>query len=471
VITRWTDQVAEFGVGVSVSGIPGDVIDAAVRPIIDTLGVMTAGRRSDAGATALRYAAAEASGAGRGHIVGVELDVPAETAALVNSTMGHALDYDDEMPLGGGHPSSMILGAILALPREEPLTGPELLQAYIVGHEVAAWMAKALGPLHYRKGWHLSAIAGTFGATVGASRLLGLDVGQLRTALGAAASMASGLQRNFGTMTKPLHSGLAARNGVLAAQLAKYGLTAATDVLDGPKGFFDMLGEGGSTPEELGKLGVQWALVNPGSSLKKYPCCYATHRSTDAMLEIQAEYDFKAADVESIQVSVPVGAMAALIYPKPTTGLEGKFSMEYTLAAAFLDRDLRLDTFTEEAVTRPDVAEVMAKVIVKEEPRCRPEDPENKFGRAGSGGFVEVSVQAGATRAVATVAHPSGSAVKPMSWGDMESKFTDCLRYGGITDEQVAHAAFARLRALAGEADVHGVLSELARAGSEPGQS
>jgi 2-methylcitrate dehydratase PrpD len=391
--------------------------------------------------------------------VGSSLVVPAELAALVNGTLGHALDYDDVLP-GTGHASSLLLAAILAVGGERPLTGEQLLEAYVVGHESHIRTAKALGPRHYRKGWHITSTAGTFGATAAVAKLAGLDVDATRVALGIAGSMASGLQRNFGTMTKPLHSGLAARNGVLAVQLAQAGLSAASDVLDGPKGYLDLAGEGVERPAAYDLLGNPWALMDPGVSLKKYPCCYEVARSSDAMLQIRSEYGFAPEQVEKIYCRVPTDGLSPLIYSRPGTGLEAKFSMEYTLGAALIDGGLTLSSFTDEAVRRPQVRALMERVQAWEDPMCRPEDPDNLVSSAGSGGFVEVTVQAGGVEAMAQVRSPSGSPDLPLTWAEIEEKYLACVREGG-GDQARAAELFPRLREIEKEPDVHGLLDEL----------
>jgi 2-methylcitrate dehydratase PrpD len=236
-----TEKVAQFAIDTKPGDIDDELRALAIRPIIDTVGVIAAGSSGSAGATILRYgteAAMPTSTAPR-NWYGVVDDAPPETKALIASTLAHGLDFDDEMS-GVGHPSAMVLSALLALPRTEPLSGKELLEAYAIGFEVIVKVARSIGPKHYKLGWHTTLTGGGFGAAAAASRLLGLDVADTRVAIGIVATLAGGLQRNFGTMTKPLHSGLAARNGVMAAQLAQVGFTANDSILDGPKGFLDV---------------------------------------------------------------------------------------------------------------------------------------------------------------------------------------------------------------------------------------
>ena len=217
-----------------------------------------------------------------------------DTQALISSTLGHALDYDDELA-GVGHPSSILVSAMLALPLAE-LSGDRMLEAFVIGYEVNVKVANALGHRHYRKGWHTTATVGGFGAAAAACRLLDLDLEQTRYALGIVASLAGGLQRNFGTMTKPLHSGLAARNGVLAAQLAAVGLHRRRRHPRRRARLFRRVRRQGDHLDAIDRLGAPWAILDPGPTLKKYPCCYATHRPIDAVLQLQAAPRHRAED-------------------------------------------------------------------------------------------------------------------------------------------------------------------------------
>jgi 2-methylcitrate dehydratase PrpD len=456
-----TEQLAEFVAGTSVDAFPADLVAAAVRPVVDSIGVMFAGQTADAGATILKYGPrVVSSGPGASRVVGSSLVVPAETAALMNGTLGHSLDFDDEMS-GVGHPSNLVLATILAMPGGSTLTGKRLLEAYVTGHEVAAKFGKAIGRPHNKKGWHTTVTAGTFGCVAAAGKLAGLDAGQLRVAFGIAASMAAGLQRNFGTMTKPLHSGLAARNGVLAVELAQLGWTAATDVLDRPKGFLDVYGLGAARPEILDQLGAPFSLVGKGPTLKKYPCCFETHRAIDAILELQAKYDFQADQVEEIICTAPTDGLGPLLYRVPENDLQARFSMEYNIAAAFIDRHVDLATFSDEAIHRPDILALIDKISKSEDPRCRPEDPENLYGSAGTGGFVEIVIRARGAEPVMVQVHEAvGSPEKPLTWEEIEAKFLGCVRAGGV-EEAAGARLFARLRQLPDEQDVHALLTSV----------
>ena len=212
-----------------------------------------------------------------------------------------------------------------------------------------------------------------------------------QTAFGIAASMASGLQRNFGTMTKPLHTGWAARSALAAIQLARCGFTAAPDVLEAPAGFFAAYGVETSCPEAaIHRLGNPWVILSPGLALKRFPCCYAAHRGMDGVLQLRDGLGLNAENLERLECRMPPGGMRVLLYPQPQTGLEGKFSLQYALAAAIIDDPLSIRTFTDEGVARPVVSQLLRRIKVEETTACTTRDPDYQARSYGTRGHVEV---------------------------------------------------------------------------------
>jgi len=418
-----TRTLAEFAATVKFDDIPANVVDAAQRCIVDTVGVMIAGAGTDV--AKVMHSFATRRGIARAPGNPLRLSGPADTAAVLYATNGHALDFDDGLP-GAAHASVPVLGAILGATTGRALDAQRLIEAFVVGWEVVARVTRALGTEHYRRGWHTTGTAGTFGATAAACRVGGLSSAATATAFGIAGSLASGLRRNFGTMTKPLHSGVAAGNGVICAELAESGLTASPDVLDGAHGFLDLFGAADSQPSALESPGSPYALVDPGVITKAYPCCYATARGVDAMLRLRPTVAFS--QVDSIDCVGPIGSFVALAYARPETELQAKFSMEYALAAALLDGAPHLLSFTDAAVRRPEARALVARTTVREEARCRPEDPTGTHSSPVAGGFVEVRIQlVDGTSRMARVEHAHGSPADPLSWAEIEAKFRACL--------------------------------------------
>ncbi|MCC7079512.1 MAG: MmgE/PrpD family protein [Burkholderiales bacterium] len=414
-----TQRLAEFAIETKSSGVPGDVMDAARDALIDTLGCGIVGSTEEVGEIALRYvsgmqARREAS------VWGTHVATTMAEAAFVNGILGHALDFDDVHAAVHGHPSTTMIPAALAVGEANGASGESLAAAYAVGLEVAAKLGIAFGNGHYQRGWHSTATAGIFGSTVVAARLLGLPVPQLRHALGLAASQASGLLKNFGTMTKPFHAGHAARCAVQSALLARAGFTADTSIFDGDDSFLRTYGEKDSQPlgPLLDRLGTPWEALDPGISFKRWPCCYCNHRSIGVLLQMIERHGIRGEDVQAVEIGFPPGSDTALIHTNPQTGLEGKFSIEYVAAACLLDGKVGIDTFTDVMVNRPEVRALMHKVK-----RYRIQDSKMY---SGSVGYNDVMVRTGRGEQRVREDRAPGSRAWPMSAAERDEKFLDC---------------------------------------------
>ena len=303
-------------------------------------------------------------------------------------------------------------------------------------------LGPAIGEPHYALGWHATSTLGTLGAAAACARLLRLDVERTWMALGIAASLAGGLQQNFGTMTKPLHAGWAARNGVVAAELAASGFTADRCALEGESGFLRAMSGGAEVDlKPLATLGEPFEITASGFGVKLYPCCYAVHRSLDAALELRTRHRIEAAAITEVRVEVSRGALLPLRREPPVTGLEGKFSLEYCLAAALLDGRVGLASFTDEAVRRPAVRKLMSLVHAEEG---------EEAGAVPIGGYAEVRIvlQDGSEHSQ-RVDRPRGDPALPLSWEEMVGKFRECTE-GVISSEasERAVALVARLEEL-----------------------
>src|SRR5438034_5150577 len=276
---------------------PASAVAAARGAILDCLGVMLAGSLEPS-ARILQAVSLAEGGSPLCTVVGAGRRTGAVWAALCNGTAAHALDFDDTHFVLLGHPSAPVLAAALAAGELALADGQALVHAFLLGFEVETTLAAVINPDHYEHGWHATCTLGTLGAAAAAARLLGLDTTQIRTALAVAASQSSGLKENFGTMTKPFHAGHAARSGVLAALLAREGWTASERALEGPQGFFNVLGAGGPRrPEALDALGAPWKILSTGVAVKPYPSCACTHSIIDGALELRREHAIRPEDV------------------------------------------------------------------------------------------------------------------------------------------------------------------------------
>lgn len=454
-----TRDVATWAATVSIDEMLPEVRAAAQAACLDTIGAILAGAPEPV-TRIVADALAEDSARPAASQLGGRLRTSVEGAALLNGTSGHALDYDDVSRSLYGHPSVVVLPAALAVAEARRASGRALLEAYVAGVEVLAKLGRVAGAGHYQAGWHATSTLGTLGSAAAAGKLLGLDAGRLAHALAIAASESSGSRRNFGTMTKPFHAGHASRCGVHAARLAERGMTGETSVLEAPLGFFALFAPGAVLPEALAEtLGRPYELVSPGLSVKRYPCCYETHRAAEGVLELVAGYEIRPGDVARATVAVPRGALAPLISLRPRTGLEGKFSMAYVVAAAICDRRLTLDTFTDAAVARPQISELMDRVTVVEDGAIPAEE------NVMEGGYVEVRIRRrGGAELVSRVDRPRGSPERPLGSEELLDKFRDCARR--VLPEPQIDRAIARLRVLEAVPDVRELIELLVPAGA-----
>jgi 2-methylcitrate dehydratase PrpD len=440
--------LAEFAVSASP---PAAARAAAARAFLDTVGVTLAGAAEPAARIVQDVIAAD--GAGPCIVIGTASRASAGNAALANGTAAHALDYDDMCFVSLAHPSAPLVAAALAAGELARSSGRALLDAYIAGFEIEGRLGRVMNPRHYQRGWHCTSTLGTIGAAAAASRLLGLDAAQCAHALAIAASEASGLKENFGTMVKPLHAGLAARNGVLAAQLAKAGMTASGGAIDGPQGLLAAMdGEQRTLDASTADLGARWEIVDTGITIKLYPSCAGTHPTLDALLDLRRRDGFAAGDVEAIDVGVDAIVPTILIYDRPTSGLEGKFSLPFCAASAVVDGRVGIDTFTPAQLARPEILAVQSRVTMTVDPTLDPSAP--------SLTQAHVAVRLRDGRVLTASAHGArGYAENPASDNELATKFMSCATQV-LTKPQAASAldALKRMETLN---DIRELMAEL----------
>ena len=450
-----TAAIAQFIVQTATADFPAGSTEKAKKAIADTFAVIIAGAGSEVAEPLHKYLAA-AQAPGPVPILGTGLTAAPETAALINGTYGHALDYDDVLSIMPAHPSAVIIAAALASLHGKRVNGDALLEAYLLGIEVGGNIGIGMTNGHYQRGFHATGTLAMFSALAALAKLHQLDAATTRQAFGIASSMAGGVRRNFGTMTKPLHTGLAARSALTAFNLAAAGFTAAPDALEAKAGFFSTYGVAESRVDiTVGGLGKPYIIVDPGLALKKFPCCYASHRATDGLLALRAKLGFDASTIDQVICRMPPGGMHVLTYPRPATGLEGKFSLHYPLAAAVLDGQCVLATFTDEAVNRSAIAALYSRIDAHEDPACRGDDPQFETRSSGSRGFVEVDVRLrdGRTDTLRIDTAP-GSPARELTWDDLHEKFIDCARHSQHVTATAADSAFASIRRLESIDDV-----------------
>jgi 2-methylcitrate dehydratase PrpD len=450
-----TESVAEFVANTHSGDFPPEAIEKAQRVVTDTFGCIVAGAGSETAEPLLRYVS-RAGAHGDRAVLGTSLRTSAELAAMLNGTFGHSLDFDDVLTMMPGHPSAIVVSALIASAGAQTSTGRQFLEAYVIGIEVGAKIGLGITNAHYNRGFHGTGTLGIFSAAAAVSKLRGFDAALVRTVIGIAGSMASGLRRNFGTMVKPLHTGWASRNAVAATELAACGMTAASDALEGRSGFFAAYGtEKSSADAACNALGRPFAIVDPGIALKKWPCYNGSQRAMHGVLTLREKLGLTAATLERLECRMPPGGMQVLVYPVPKTGLEAKFSLPYSLAAGVLDGAYSFATFSDAAVMRPEIPPLLAKIRVAEDARCGADDPLLETRAAGARGFVEVEAHTidGRSERIRVDAAP-GHPTLELGWNEIFQKFMDCARYGGL-DAGRAETAYSALRELDRCADVN----------------
>jgi 2-methylcitrate dehydratase PrpD len=414
-------RLAEFAVKTRLEDCPREGLAQVRRAALDTLGVMLAGAAEPV-ARIVREVARVEGGAALCTVVGTATKTSPTWAALANGAAGHAHDFDDTSFALMGHPSVPLLAALMAAGEADMADGATVALGYVIGFEIDAALGAVLNPAHYERGWHATATLGTLGCAAACARVLGLDLPQTRHALGIAASLASGVKENFGSMTKPFHAGHAARNGVLAATLAREGMTASEAALDGPQGYLGAAGErpdARALAEALEGLGRRWHLVESGVAVKPYPSCALTHSAVDALLDLRQQHRFAADDVEAIEVGVGHVTPTVLIHAEPVTALQRKFSMPYCAAAAAAEGRLDIASFRDGDVESAAVRALMGRVRMVVDPALPDRLAQHAWSRVTvrlRGGAVLASPPRGAR----------GHHDQPLSEAALREKFLAC---------------------------------------------
>ncbi len=347
----------------------------------------------------------------------------ARDAALINGTAAHALDYDD---VGiGGHPSAVLVPAILAEGERLGLPGDMAVRAYLVGYEVWGELIGRDKDPHHVKGWHPTAIFGTVGVAASVAVLNGLDELRSRNAIAIAASLASGLAANFGSMTKPFHAGNAAARGIDAVRMAAAGMTAAADAIEHHAGFLSAVSPAGrvdrSRPAD--SLGKVLRILDNGISIKKYPMCFATHRVIDGLIDLARKHDLRAEEVAEVHASISPTQASVLRNHTPVTALEAKFSLEFAVAAALVARNVGLAQLTDQFVNCPEVRNIAGKVRIEPVDTSCPIEPVLALHDR-----VVVVMKDGRRFDSGNIRFARGNAQAALSNDELNAKFIECTQ-------------------------------------------
>ena len=403
-----TRTLAKFIVGHRYTDIPEKVRHEAARSFLNWVGCAIGASRHETVENALA-ALAEFSGPREATVLGREDKLDIMLAALMNGITSHTFDFDDTHLKTVIHPSGPVASAILALAERKPVRGDAFLHAFILGVEAECRIGNSVYPPHYDVGWHITGTAGVFGAAAAAGRLLGLGEEQMVWALGIAATQSSGLREMFGTMCKPFHPGNAARNGLLAALLAQQGFTSSAQGIEAKRGFANVLSTSFKPGEITERLGETWEIAL--NTYKPFACGIVEHPAIDGCIQLRKNFNLKPEDVERIELKVHPLVLELTGKKTPRVGLEGKFSVYHSCAAAIIHGAAGEAQYSDEAVLDPRAVALRERVSATVEPALH-EDQVRVTIKLKNGQTVEKFVE-----------HAVGSLDRPMSDGDLESKF------------------------------------------------
>lgn len=420
-----TGEIAAFVVAAVNAELPPEAITAAKRAFIDTVGVTLAGR--DEPAVAIMQQLVRSSD--EAFAWPGEAWLGSDDAALLNGLAGHVFDYDDVAQ--HGHPSVVLVPAILAEAQRIDASGEDALRAYAIGYEVWAELASREPDAYHLGSWHPTAVLGIVAATAAITALDRLDSATARNALAIAASMASGVIANFGTHMKPLQAGRAAAGAIEAVRMARAGITGAADAIEGAHGLLRGISSRGrvDTQKPAALAAPGWRLISEGLSVKRYPVCYASHRAIDGTIGLAQEAQLAPGEVGSVTVSLGKAPAETLRYSSPRDGLEARFSLNHNVAAALVDHAVGFAQLEDGFVARPDVAALYPLTRMEIVDRECPEQPGMaEFDR------VVIETRDGREFDSGPIRYPRGHAKLPLSDDELDAKFLDCARHGGLAE-------------------------------------
>jgi len=433
---KTTAAAAEFVEKVYFDGIPAEAIRIGKRCLLDGLGLFVAGSEEPTVQLLVEDAAQTGGRPDALLLSRGATKVPAPIAARVLGTAGHAHDWDDSQVSVDPahvyglltHPTIPPLSSALVMAQKiGAIDGKTFMLAFLAGFEVECKISEWMLPQHYVKGMHSSGTVGTFGAYASAAKLLKLSGDKLRSGFGIAASLAAGIRCNFGTMTKPLHVGRAAENGVTAALLAARGFTADPDALDGPWGFFAVHGGGVSAEKVSQGFGKVWTIVEPGVSIKPYPCGVLTHPTIDLMLKLVTDHDIKPADIDSVKVYAGTNILNPIRYPIAANHLQAKFSLPAALAMIALARKAGKREFSDEFVGSAAMQAMQRQITTELDPEIE------KMGFDKMRSRMVIQLKSGETVEAWADERYRGGPENPLGDTDLEAKVRSCC--DGVLDD------------------------------------
>lgn len=357
------------GLNLRFEDLPGEAVELAQQCILDTLGTAVAGMDFDA-PRIVRETALASRPTGAASVWGSEVLTDAATAALVNGTAAHVLDFDDWAPGSRAHQSVVLVPAVLAAAEESALSGRDVITAMVAGYETAERLGAALGVSQYQRGFHTTGTMGAFSAAMAASHLAQLSEQQALAAFNLAATQAAGLKALFGTMAKSYHAGRAAQAGINSARLAAAGFQADKDAVFGHQGYAEAHSDAANTSVLEADLRGRFYLYD--NVFKHHASCLGTHAAVDSSLAAQREHGIRIEDVSTLHITVAEELTGICAVPWPVSGLDGKFSVAFTTALAWVFGRADADLFTNDTISDPAVASMRGRITVGTVPGRNP---------------------------------------------------------------------------------------------------
>jgi 2-methylcitrate dehydratase PrpD len=449
-----TKYVCDFIVRTKFSDIPLDVQELGKKSLLDGIGLALAGSKLPTYQIIEKYVDSLGVPQTGATVIGTDGKLPARFAAFANGVAIHVEDFDDtQLAVAKDrvyglltHPTVPVLPAALAAAEINQASGKDLVLAYHLGVEVETKIAESISPRHYEDGFHSTGTCGVFGGTTACAKLRGYDSAMVERAFGIAASQASGLRENFGTMMKPFHAGHAAEIGVLSADFAGLGWTSAEQILEAPRGFFHAFGGTYDPNAVMNKLGNPWTFASPGISIKPFPSGSLTHPGMTEMLRLIHNNNIKGAQVEQVEVGTNHNLPNALIHHSPTNALQAKFSMEFCMAILLLEGKAGLMQFTDEVVNRRDVQDMITRIRFY----VNPDAEAAGFDKMTT--IIKIHLKDGSVIA-GRADFGKGSPTNPMNYEEVAEKFRGCAEFARWPDSK-AKAIVSLVRDLEREPDM-----------------
>ncbi|MEM7642955.1 MAG: MmgE/PrpD family protein [Pseudomonadota bacterium] len=419
-----SQDLAELVHGADIEALPSVGLDRARRAIYDCLACVLAGHGADP-SRAVQSGMAISGGTGPVPVLGTDLTLAPGPAAFANGTAAHALDFDDNFVPGLTHASAVMVPTLIsAASLGQDVTLGDLLAAYCAGLEVQAQIGRRMQPDHYAQGWHSTTTIGAVGAAAAAARLLRANVDEILAAMSIASSTAGGSKLQFGTPLKPAHAGLAARNGVTAACLAKSGLRGQAEFIEGDWGMIDLFGGPKAEPSDIES--GRWAIETDGLWVKRFPCCGAAHKALDCIVDLCRQQPLNLDDVAQVTAFLPQMLADNLRFDVPKDASEARFSFSYPAALLIANDHLSLEDFTDREVCRSEIKAHLPKFTRQVVPTHSP---------TADSVQVEIALRSG-RRLSHAVTFVAGSPEKPLDRQAMQRKVEDCLDFGGTADHE-----------------------------------